>query len=142
MRIGRTKKLACDFRSRVRTNRLREMQALREGHRFRDAIDRRTGGKDKSLHAGKPGSFEEMQRSTDIGVVIKPWLANRWSHARPRGQVGNQIEFFSMKKRVDGCAVAQIQAMNADIRRHGLDIGPLDLRVVKIVKVVENRNDV
>src|SRR5438132_1308045 len=54
MRIGRTKKLACDFRGRVRTNRLSEMQALRERHRFRDAIDRRTGGKDKSFHADKP----------------------------------------------------------------------------------------
>src|SRR5438132_13760496 len=115
MRIGRTKKLACDFRGRVRTNRLSEMQALRERHRFRDAIDRRTGGKDKSFHAGKPGTFEKVQRSTDIGVVIKLRGTDGRPDARSRRQVHNHIEFFPMKKRIDRYRVAQINLMYGNV---------------------------
>src|SRR5213083_1967965 len=115
MRISRTKKLACDFRGRVRTNRLGEMQALRERHRFRDAIDRRTGGKDKAFRAGKPGSFEKVQRSTDIGVVIKLRSTDGRPDARSRRQVRNHVEFFSMKKRIDRRGVAQIDLMYGNV---------------------------
>ena len=74
----------------------------------------------KPLDPGEAGGFEKVQRSADIRVVIKLRLANRRPHARPRREMRDRVEFFSMKKRVHRRAVAQIHLMNRDIGRHGL----------------------
>ena len=83
-----------------------------------------------------------MQGPADIGIVIKLRLANRRPHARTRGEVRDHVEFFSMKNPVYRSAIAQVHTMNHDIARHGLDIRVLDLRVVKLVEIVEDRDGV
>jgi len=46
----------------------------------------------------------------------------------------------AMEETVDPAAVAQIHLMNPEIGGHGPNIRTLDLRVVKIVEIVEDRN--
>ena len=50
------------------------------------------------------------------------------------------VEFFAMKELVDRTAVPQIDSMDRDIAGDGGHVGALDLRVVKIVEIVEDRD--
>ena len=81
-----------------------------------------------------------MQGAADIRVVIKLRLLDRGPHPRARGQMRHGVEFFPVKKQVHRAAVAQIDSMNRDVAGHRFDIGALDLRIVKIVEIVEDRD--
>ena len=90
--------------------------------------------------SGEPRRLQEMQRAADIRVVIKLRLLDRRAHARARRQMRHGLEFFPMKQLVHRPAVAQVHLMNRYAARHGFDIGALDLRVVKVVEIVQDRD--
>src|SRR5579885_929198 len=61
--------------------------------------------------------------------------------ARPHGrQVRDGVEFFAMKYSSHRCALAKIDLVNPYVFDEPAKVGALDLRVVKIVEVVENRH--
>jgi hypothetical protein len=140
MRIGRAEKFAGNFRGGVGTDRLREMQALGERHRLGNAVNGGAGGEDEALDSSKPRRFQQMQRAADVRVVIKLRLLDRGSHPCARRQMRHGVEFFPVKKQVHRAAVAQVDPMNRGIPRHRFDIGALDLRVVKVIEIVEDRD--
>ena len=50
------------------------------------------------------------------------------------------IEFFAMKQQVHRGAVAEIDPMDRHFPSDSRDIGALDLRIVKIVEIIEDRD--
>jgi hypothetical protein len=60
--------------------------------------------------------------------------------AGPRGEMRDGIEFFSVKKQIHRCGISQIDSVYRDFPGDALNIRPLDLRIVKVVEVVENRD--
>ena len=74
----------------------------------------------------------------DVRVVVKLRLTDRRPHPGSRGEMHDDVEFFAVKKRAHRVAVAQIDLMNLNLVRHRRDIRALDLRIVKVVEIVEN----
>jgi hypothetical protein len=116
------------------------MQILGKRHRLGNAVNGRAGGEDETFNSGEPRRFQQMQRAADIRVVIELRLLDRRPHPRARRQMRHGLEFFPVKKQVHRAAVAQVDLMNFYVARHGFDIGALDLRVVKVVEIVEDRD--
>jgi hypothetical protein len=135
VRIGRAEKLAGDFRGRVGTDGLCEMQTLGKGYRFRNSVNRGARRENEPLNSGETRRLEQMERATHIRVVIKLRLPDRRPHPRARREMRHGVEFFPVEKQVHRAAVAQIDPMDRDVAGHGFDIGALDLRVVKIVEI-------
>jgi hypothetical protein len=116
------------------------MQTLGKRHCLRNAVNRRARSKDKALDSRQLGSLEQMERSADVGIVIKLRLPDRRPHPGPRRQMRDGLEFFPVKEQVYRTAVAQIDSMNGHVAGDRFHIGPLDLRVIKIVEIVEDRD--
>ena len=140
MRIGGTQKFARDFRRCIRADRLGEMQILRERNGLGDAVNRRTGSEEEALNAGEARRFEQMQRAGDVRVVIQLRRTDRWSNAGARGEVSDRIEFFPMKQATHRAAVAQIDLMQRDVIHDSSNVCALDLRIVEVVEVIEDRD--
>src|SRR4051812_2664975 len=81
-----------------------------------------------------------MQRARDVRVVIEFRLKNRRPHSRARGKMNYGINFLAIEQTVDRSAVAQIDLVDRYILRESSHIGSLDLRIVKVVEIVENRD--
>jgi hypothetical protein len=54
--------------------------------------------------------------------------------------MGDRIEFLALKKKIYRGTVAQIDAMDRKVTGDGLDVRPFNLRIVKVVEVVEDRD--
>src|SRR4051812_7533280 len=52
----------------------------------------------------------------------------------------DRVEFVAVKKKVYGCRIAQIDPMDWNFARNRGHIRPLDLRIVKVVEIVQDRN--
>src|ERR1700674_5828195 len=87
-----------------------------------------------------PRRFQEMKRSANVRVVIQLRLLNRRTHSGPRGKVRDGVEFLPMKQQVDRAAVAKVHPMNRDVSRDPGHVRALDLGVVKVVEIVEDRD--
>ena len=81
-----------------------------------------------------------MQRARDIGVVVKLRLLNRWTNARARGHVRDRVEFLLSKQTRDLAGVAKIDIVHRDVFHHHSNVSVFDLRIVKIIEVVEDRD--
>src|SRR6266542_243096 len=118
------------------------MLIFRKGHSLRGAVNGRTRGEDKSLHSGHTRRFEQMQCASDIGVVIKLRILNRGSNAGASGQMHDHLEFLAVKQISHGRAISKIDMVNSHIFGETGDICLLDLRIVKIVEVIEDDDGV
>jgi len=81
-----------------------------------------------------------MQGAGYISIVIKLGLSDGWANTSPRRQMRDGIELFAVKKIAHGIVVPQI---DLKYRRVILDrgyVGALELRIVKIVEVIKNRD--
>ena len=81
-----------------------------------------------------------MQRAVDIRVVIELRMLNRRANARARGQMRDGFKLFGMKQISHRGAVAEIEMVNRHIFGNGGNVCMLDLRIVKIVEVIEDRD--
>ena len=140
MRVGGTKKFAGDFCGRIWAYGLGEMEFFGKRNGFRNAVNRRTRRKDKPLDSNGAGGLQQVQRSTDVRIVIKLWLLNRRSNPRASREMRDRVEFLAMKKGSYRSRVAQVNMVNGDLILNCCDICMLYLWIVKIVEVVENGN--
>ena len=83
-----------------------------------------------------------MQGAGYVGVVIKLRLSDRWANAGSRRQVHDGIEFLAMKEIAHGVVVPQIDLKNRRVIFDRSNVGALDLRIIKIVEVIKNRDAV
>ncbi len=79
-----------------------------------------------------------MQRSEDVCVVIKPRRLNGRPDASARSQVYNPVYFFPAKHSLDRIALSKIDVANGYVFCKASNIRVLDLRVVKIVEIVQD----
>src|SRR5689334_5868257 len=81
-----------------------------------------------------------MQCARDVRVVIQLWVFNRWPDASASGKMRDHIKFFAMKQ-ISYCrAISKIVVVNGQIFGETADVCPLDLRIVKVVEVIEDTN--
>jgi hypothetical protein len=52
----------------------------------------------------------------------------------------NRVEFFSSKNGRDFCGISKIDLVDGDVFGDGEDVRPLDLRIVKVVEIVDDRH--
>src|SRR5262249_8824780 len=138
MRVGRTKKLARNFRGRVRTQRLGEMLFFRKRNPFRCAVNRRTRCEDEALDSPVPGGFEQMQRPRDIGLIIKLRALDRRSNAGTSGKMKDGIERLLSEDICNLLTIAKIDVMDANVLCDTGNVRAFDLRIVKVVKIIED----
>src|SRR4030095_911834 len=79
-----------------------------------------------------------MQCATDIRLVINLRVLNRWASARASSQMHDRLKFFAMKHVPHRRAVAKIDMVNRQVFSNGSNVRVLDLRIVKIIEVVED----
>ena len=79
-----------------------------------------------------------MQCAANIGIVIKLSVLNGRTHACSRCQVNDHVEFSVSNYRLDCFVIAKIDVMNRNVFCYGLDVLLLDVRIVKIVEIVED----
>src|SRR4029453_13130821 len=79
-----------------------------------------------------------MKWATDIRVVIKLRVLNRWANARASSQMHDRLKFFAMKHVPHRRAVPKIDMVNRQVFSNGSNVRVLDLRIVKIIEVVED----
>jgi len=65
-------------------------------------------------------------------------MLNGWAHARARSQMRDGVELFAVKQVSHGGIFAKIDMMNRNVLRNFLDVCAFDLRIVKIVEVIED----
>src|ERR1700730_10778640 len=82
-----------------------------------------------------------MQRARHVGVVVKLRLLNRWPNPRTCGQMENRVEFLISENISNFAGVAKIDVVKSNVFRERGNVLSLDLRIVKIVEVV-NDDDV
>src|SRR5207247_10365999 len=93
---------------------------------------------DKSLHADYARGIENVERAAYICVVVKLRILNRRANAGAGGEVSDRFKFFAMKQTPHRCAVPKIDVMNRHVFGDTRNVCVLDLRVVKIVEVIED----
>ena len=93
------------------------------------------------LDATRSGQFEQIQRAIDVCLGVQPWLAQRGSHAGAGREMNDAVKSFRQGtfKRF---RVANIGFDNfkVGILRVGADVVALDRRIVKIIKVIDDRH--
>src|SRR5689334_523847 len=102
------------------------------------AVNRRARCKDEAFHSTRPGRFEQMQSSGNIGVVIDLRLLNRRPNSDAGGKVKNRMKFLASKQIGDAFTVAEIEVMQRDFLFKRRDILSLDPGIVEIVKIVDD----
>lgn len=65
-------------------------------------------------------------------------MLNRWAHTRARSQMHDRVEFFSVKQVSHRAIIAKIDMMNRNVLGKCRHVFVFDLRIVKIVEVIEN----
>ena len=83
-----------------------------------------------------------MQSAGYIDVVIKLRLSDGWTNTRARRQVHDGIESLAMKEIAHGVVVPQIALKNRRVIFDRSNVSALDLRIVKIVEVIKDRDPV
>src|SRR5262245_47320131 len=81
-----------------------------------------------------------MQCADDIGVVIEPRVLNGRPNASARSQVHDGICSFAVKHSSHRFALAKIDMANRYVAQKPGNVRVLDLRIVKIVEVVQDDN--
>ena len=81
-----------------------------------------------------------MQCADDIRVVIKPRVLNGGPNTCTCSQVCDRVQFFAAKQISQGFAVAKIDVTNGHFAGETGNVRMLNLRIVKIVEVIEDDN--
>jgi len=87
-----------------------------------------------------PRRFEQVDRAFDINALIQCRVLKAGPHAGPRGQMNDLVEFDRRKEFAQRGGIGQIALDKFKGPGERLDVpkvGALELRVVKIVQVVE-----
>src|SRR4030095_12058537 len=113
--VGRAKKFTGDFRRCIWTKRLSKMLIFRKGNCFRRAVNGCAGCKNESFNPGHRRGLEKMQCATDIRVVTKLRVLNRWANARASSQMRDRLKFFAMKHVPHRRAVPKIDMVNLHV---------------------------
>jgi hypothetical protein len=79
-----------------------------------------------------------MQRSNDIRVVIKPWRLNGWPDASACSQVNDRVQFLAAKYSLHRVDLSKIGVANGHVFCETSNVRLLDLRIVKIIEIVED----
>src|SRR6266542_2678584 len=79
-----------------------------------------------------------MQRAVDVRFVIKLRMLNRRTNARACGQMRDGFKLFGMKQIPHRGAVPKVDMVNSHVFCDGGNVCALDLRIVKIVEVIED----
>src|SRR5436305_5472372 len=79
-----------------------------------------------------------MQRANDIRVVIKSGRLNGGPNASARSQMNDRVHFLAAKHGSHGVVVSKIDVTNGYIFRQPGNVRVLDLRIVRIIKVVQD----
>src|SRR5262245_10131542 len=79
-----------------------------------------------------------MQRSDDICVVIKPRVLNGGPNASAGSQMNDGVYFFAAKHSSHRIVVSKIDVANGYVFCETSNVRLLDLRIVKIVEIVED----
>ena len=79
-----------------------------------------------------------MERPVDVRVGVKLRILNGRPHTRARGQMDYGIEFLSVKQVSHRRIFAKIDVTNGDVFGNSRHVVPFDLRIVKVVKIVED----
>src|SRR5262249_3063893 len=122
----------------IRTDRLLELQVLREWNFFREPVDRGAGSKNETFNPNRPRRFEQVQGPVDVRIVIKLRLTDRWPNSSPRRQMNHHFDFFPMKDLPDSTRIPQINPMNSNLAGDGRNVALFDLWIVKIIEVVQD----
>ena len=79
-----------------------------------------------------------MQCPDDVRVVIKPRVLNGGPNASARSQVHNRVYFFAVKHSSHRVALAKIDVANGYVFCEISNVRLLDLRIVKIIEIVQD----
>src|SRR6476660_2150638 len=79
-----------------------------------------------------------MQRTDDVRVVIKPRALNGGPNASARSQMHDGVYFFAAKHSSDRIALSKIDMRNGYVFCKTSNVRALDLRIVKIIEVVQD----
>jgi hypothetical protein len=79
-----------------------------------------------------------MQRSDDVRVVIKLRGLNGGPNASARSQVHDGVYFFAAKHSLDRIALSKIDVANGYVFCETSNVRALDLRIVKIIEIVQD----
>src|SRR5882724_791649 len=114
------------------------MFILGKWDRLRSSVHRRARCKDESFNTGYAGRLEQMECPSDICIVIEPGVLNRGSNACARSQMCDDVNFLAVKQISHRFAVAKIDMANGYIPGKTGNVLVLDLRIVKIVEIVQD----
>ncbi len=81
-----------------------------------------------------------MESPGDVGIIIKLRLLNGRPDPGARREMENRVEFFFSKHIRDLFAIPKIDIVQTNVFRDRGNVRALDLRIVKIVEVVEDRD--
>src|SRR5215470_15709551 len=79
-----------------------------------------------------------MQCADDVCVVIKPRVLNGGPDASARSQMHDRVQFFVVKNTSHRVALAKIDVANGYVFCKTSNVRLLDLRIVKIVEVIQD----
>src|SRR4030095_16235806 len=116
------------------------MFRFRKRDLLRRAVNRRARGEDESLNTPCASAFEQMQSASDVRVVVELRLLNRWPNSSARSEMKNRVEVFLLKNVRDFSSIAKIDIVHGNLLLNGGNVPSFDLRIVIIVKVVEDRD--
>ena len=132
--------LSGQFRCGVRGEGLKERQILAEGNRFRQTVDRGTGGEEDLAASRETRCLQHMEGAGDVGVDVELGIQDRGAHPGASGQVDDGIRLHLFKEVPDSIPIPEIDFGYPDpIGKRG-HIGPLDRGIIEIIEVVHDRH--
>ena len=89
----------------------------------------------------RPRQFEQIERAIDVGFGVQLWLAQRWPHTGPGREMNDAVKSFG-KGTLECFRIANIGFDNFKLWILGVraDVISLDRRLIKIVKVIDDRD--
>jgi hypothetical protein len=87
---------------------------------------------------GSSLKLEEMQRTDNVRVVIKPRALNGGPNASARSQMHDGVYFFAAKHGSHRVVLSKIDVANGYVFCKTSNVRVLDLRIVKIIEIVHD----
>ena len=138
--VNMAERLARQLARGVRRDGGKNRVALAKRHFRIHAVNRRGRRDGDFAAAGVARGFEDVDGAFDVHALVKRRLLQAGPHAGARGEMDDLVEFCGGKQIVHRAGIRQIAGDEGERLAERLDVrerAALDLRVVKIVEVVE-----
>jgi len=138
--VGVAERFAGEFARGIGRDGGKDGVALAEGDLGIHAVDGGGGGERHFFHAVLAGGLEEVDGAFDVDALIERGMVEAGADAGAGGEMDDLVEFYGSEEFADGAGGADVALDEFEgfgERLEAADIGALELRIVKVIELVE-----